>query len=262
MNIFSILGLILAIFVLLTGLKLSSDDIKIFLDYPSLFIVCGGTLAATAISFQLDRILVLVKTFFKIIFNKNVIKYSELIVEIMKIGDAYRKGTSMDSLSPRAKDEFLKEGLTLISDGILKKEQIVKILEDRVENMDHDRREEANKIKVVAKYAPAFGMMGTTIGMVVLLANLGGEDAIKTIGPAMGVCLITTLYGVILANLAFLPVAENLLNHAKDLYIKDSIVIEGIKLIMEKENPVIVAEELNSYLKPKDRLNWKEVIGK
>jgi len=97
--------------------------------------------------------------------------------------------------------------------------------------------------------------------MIVLLANLGGEDAIKKIGPAMGICLITTLYGVILANLGFIPVAENLLHVAKKKHLKNIIVLEGVKLLLEKVNPVIGAEELNSFLPPKDRLNWKKIIG-
>ena len=181
---------------------------------------------------------------------------------MIRIGDAYRKGTPLDGLAAKASDPFLKEALLMVADGILSSERISKILDDRASNQDVERKEEAGKLKVVAKFAPAFGMLGTTIGMVVLLANLGGPDSLKMIGPAMGVCLITTLYGCAIANVAFLPVAENLILHSKSLYLKDLIVIEGIKLIMEKQNPVILAEELNSFLPPQNRLNWKDIVGK
>ena len=150
----------------------------------------------------------------------------------------------------------------MVADGVMTQERIVKILDDRANNQDVERKEEAGKLKVVAKFAPAFGMLGTTIGMVVLLANLGGPDSLKMIGPAMGVCLITTLYGCALSNIAFLPVAENLILHSKNLYLKDLIVIEGTKLIMDKQNPVILAEELNSFLPPENRINWKDIVGK
>jgi chemotaxis protein MotA len=262
MNIFSILGFIMASAVLFIGLRLSTDDLAMFWDVPSVFIVLGGTLASTAIAFQLDRILVLFKTFFKIIFQNSVSKNSGIIVEIIKVGDAYRKGSPLEALAAKVSDPFLKEALIMVADGIIKSEQILKILEDRANNQDVERREEANKLKLIGKFAPAFGMMGTTIGMIVLLANLGGADAVKKVGPAMGICLITTFYGVVIANLAFIPVAENLINHSKAQYLKDSIIIEGIRLIMLKENPVILAEELNSFLSPKERINWKDIVTK
>ena len=119
------------------------------------------------------------------------------------------------------------------------------------------RFEDTRKIKSLGKFPPAFGMMGTTIGMIVLLANLGGEDAMKMIGPAMGVCLITTLYGVIIANLFVIPIGENLEVLSRESQIRNEIILEGIKHIMEKSNPILVAEDLNSFLLPKDRLDWK-----
>jgi chemotaxis protein MotA len=96
--------------------------------------------------------------------------------------------------------------------------------------------------------------------MVVLLSNLSGADAAKTIGPAMGICLITTLYGVALANLLIIPIAENLLSSARELKIKNFIIVEGVRLIMEETNPVILAEELNSFLLPGDRIDWKSAV--
>lgn len=262
MNILSLVALFLAAVVFVAGLRLSTPDLKMFWDVPSVFIVVGGTLTSTAIAYRLDKIVHLFKTFFKIIFIKNVSENSKIISEMIKIGDAYRKGTSLEILAAKVNDTFLKEALIMVADGILTQERIMKILEDRANNLDVDRKEEAAKLKVIAKFCPAFGMLGTTIGMVVLLANLGGPDSLKMIGPAMGVCLITTLYGCALANIMFLPVAENLILHSKNLYLKDLIVIEGAKLIMDKENPVVLAEELNSFLPPESRINWKDIVGK
>src|SRR5690606_14918238 len=134
------------------------------------------------------------------------------------------------------------------------------MMEERNENLYHIHSEDAGKLKIVGKYPPAFGMMGTTMGMIVLLANLNGADAIKKVGPAMGVCLITTLYGTVMANFGFLPLADNLVEQSKETYLKNRIIIEGLKFLHAKENPIIAAEKLNSFLLPGDRLDWKTVL--
>lgn len=257
MNIFSIIGLIISAAILFAGLKMSSDNLNLFFDGPSLFIVLGGTFAATSVAFQLNKIGGLLKIFIKQFLGGKMVDSPAVIKEIMQICEAYRSGESADSLPTKTKDEFLKEGLELIADGFLSKEKVIQILEQRAYNMNQLRSEDTRKIKTLGKFPPAFGMMGTTIGMIVLLANLGGEDAMKMIGPAMGVCLITTLYGVIIANLGFIPIAENLEEIQRQLEAKDNIIIEGVKHILEKSNPVLVAEELNSFLPPTERLDWK-----
>jgi chemotaxis protein MotA len=256
----SYMGLMIALGVLYLGLHMASDNVLIFWDFTSAFIVLGGTFAAMAISFRLDRIFTLIKIFFRHVSGMDKVNYSKLITEIVQIANAYRKGESLDNVTKKIKDPFFKEAVTLLADEILPSDQLVELLDDRVENTNYRYQEDANKMKVLGKFPPAFGMMGTTIGMIVLLSRLGGSDAIKMIGPAMSVCLITTLYGVVIANLGFLPVAENLLEAAKANHIKNTIILEGIKHILEKSNPILVVEDLNSYLPPGQRLDWKQVV--
>ncbi len=257
MNIFSLISLILASAILFVGLRLSTPDLKLFLDGPSLFIVLGGTFAAASISFQVNKIGHIFKIFFRQFLKGKMVDNTKIIENIMSICGSLRSGETLESLSSKASDEFLQEGLTLLSDGILDKEKVVKTLQKRANQMSYIRNEQTRKIKALGKFPPAFGMMGTTIGMVVLLANLGGADAMKTIGPAMGVCLITTLYGVIIANLALIPIAENLEEIQRQMGVKDKIILEGIKHIIDKSNPIFVAEDLNSFLEVNERLDWK-----
>src|SRR5665648_207685 len=233
-----------------------------FWDIPSIFIVVGGTIAATAISFQLDRLVILFKIFFHRVIMGKKTDYRSVIIEMMKISDAYSKGESLDNHISKTKDLFLKDALILVNDDIMSEEELFILLDDRANNMFYTYSEEANKIKAVAKYPPAFGMIGTTIGMIVLLGNLGGSDALKKMGPAMAVCLITTLYGCILANMAVLPIGENLVDSAKELYLKNKIIVEGTKLLVNKTNPVVLAEKLNTFLPPSQRVDWKKVLGK
>jgi len=262
MNIYSIVAFLMSFAVLFIGLRLSTDDLRMFWDIPSIFIVVGGTIAATAISFQLDRLVILFKIFFHRVIMGKKTDYRSVIIEMMKISDAYSKGESLDNHISKTKDLFLKDALILVNDDIMSEEELFILLDDRANNMFYTYSEEANKIKAVAKYPPAFGMIGTTIGMIVLLGNLGGSDALKKMGPAMAVCLITTLYGCILANMAVLPIGENLVDSAKELYLKNKIIVEGTKLLVNKTNPVVLAEKLNTFLPPSQRVDWKKVLGK
>jgi chemotaxis protein MotA len=260
MNINTILGFVIALGVLFVGLKLATDDISMFWDVPSVFIVTGGTLAAAAISFQLNRILAIIKIFIRrMLFGKRY-DLTTTIKEIVQVSEAYVRGENLKTVKDSLKDHFLKEALDMMEDGVIKRDELLEIMEKRNENLAFNYMEEANKIKTVGKFPPAFGMIGTTIGMVVLLGNLGGEDAMKRMGPAMAVCLITTLYGSVLSNLAFVPIAENLIDDTKEVYQKNRIVIEGVKLIMEKQNPILIIEKLNSYLIPSQRLDWKTIV--
>lgn len=261
MNIASIIGFIIATAVLFFGLLLATNEISMFLDYPSLFIVIGGTFAATAISFQIDKLGILIKVFLARIIKGQSIKYEEIIANLMNIAESYRKGEKLLDMANSQSDHFLKEALTLAGEEVLKGDELIDVLKERAKNMHFYYMEETQKFKSMGKFPPAFGMMGTTIGMIVLLGNLGGADAIKMIGPAMGVCLITTLYGVIIANLAVIPIAENLFASTKETYLKNQIIVAGIGLIMNRTNPIVVAEKLNSFLPPSKRLDWKDVVN-
>jgi len=257
MNLFSLVGLLLSTGVFIVGLRMASPNLMLFVDGPSVFIVIGGTFAAMSISFQLTKIGSLFKIFFSQYLKSKSKHVKDNIKNIMQICEGIRAGESLDNLISKANDPFLRECLQLISDGILENEKIMEILKQRANQMNNLRTDDAKKIKSLGKFPPAFGMMGTTIGMIVLLANLGGADAMKMIGPAMGVCLITTLYGCAVANLFLIPVGENIEALTKESEVKNKIILEGVKHILAKSNPVLIAEDLNSFLLPGDRLDWR-----
>lgn len=260
MNIGALIALITAVVVFFYGLVLSGGSVVMFYDFPSLFIVIGGVVAAGAISFQYKRIFTMCLFALKRVLKGKSVNYALLISEIIRAIDEYRKGTSIRTLADKSDDLFFKEGLDLLDAGVMSAEDVFLLMDERNENLFHLHNEDAIKLKTVGKYPPAFGMMGTTMGMIVLLANLNGADAIKRVGPAMGVCLITTLYGTVIANFGFNPLADNLVEQCKETYLKNRIIIEGLKYLHMKENPIIVAEKLNSFLLPGDRLDWKTVL--
>lgn len=261
MNIYSIIGFVLALVVLVGGLFLSTSNIALFYDPVSLFIVFGGTLAAVSISFPLKALFKLIKVFFIRVIRGRAVNYRETIINIVQISEKFRTGTPIEKLKEQSTSHFFTEALQLYEDGIVDTKTLHHILSERIENMYALYMKDTNKFKAMGKYPPAFGMMGTTIGMVVLLANLGGKDAMKTIGPAMGVCLLTTLYGVVIANLTIIPVGENLEDSAQEMYLQNQIILEGFKLMLQKPSPVVLAEQLNSFLLPSERLDWKEILA-
>jgi len=262
MNILTLISFILAIGVFFAGLYLSSPELGMFYDTTSLFIVVGGSIAATAIAFRLNKILIMFKVFMLRVLGANEIKTRPLVTEIILAIDHLKKGKSLNELVDGASDFFFKEALMLVQDGLLERDDLIEVLNDRNNHIVNSYRGETSKLKAIGKFPPAFGMVGTTIGMIVLLANLGGEDAMKKIGPAMGVCLITTMYGAAIANLFLVPMAENLNQNAKEVYLKNEIIIAGATLILDKANPIFAAEKLNSFLNPGDRVDWKEILKK
>lgn len=262
MNFYSIIGFTLAIGVLGGGLFLSTNDVTMFYDPVSGFIVLGGTLAAVSISFPLTQVFKLCKVFLQRVLRGRQVNYKATIANILQVSEKMRTGTPIEKLKEMSNYPFFTECLEMLEDGIMDVDTLQDILGDRIENMYQIYMQDTNKFKAMGKYPPAFGMMGTTIGMVVLLANLGGADAMKTIGPAMGVCLITTLYGVIVANLIIIPIGENLEDSTKEIYLQNKIILEGFRLMLLKTSPVVLTEQLNSFLLPSDRLDWKEVLDK
>jgi chemotaxis protein MotA len=261
MNIYSILGFVFLIAVMIGGVvtTIKPTEYHLISDLPALFLVIGGTLGAAAITVQINRLGLLIKAFFIRIVKGKRNDYKILIKEIMQASESYRRGEAITGLLAKVNDPFFKEGLQLIDDNILKGEELFEVLEDRIGNMYTHYAEEANRFKNLGKYPPAFGLLGTVLGMIALLSNLGGADAMKMIGPAMSTCLVATFMGIVVANVFILPIGDSLADNAKEINLKNKIIVEGLRLINDKTNPIIVAEKLNSFLLPSDRLNWKEM---
>lgn len=261
MNLSAIISLFSGVAVTFVGIYLTTDNMLMFLHGTSLFIVIGGTLAATSISVRISKIFVLLKIFFHKMIRGKTIEFHSVIKELIQLNFAFSDNKDLSVEVKKLKDPFLVECLQLYLDDLVDDEQYFKMLSDRVKNMHKSIMIDVNRFKNIGKYPPAFGMIGTTMGMIVLLSNLGGKDAMKMMGPAMAVCLITTFYGVIISNIMIVPVSENIDDSAQEINLKNNIVVEGLKLIVNNTPPAIMAEELNSHLDQNDRLDWKKVLN-
>jgi chemotaxis protein MotA len=141
--------------------------------------------------------------------------------------------------------------------GYLEAEELHDMLMLRAKTIHGRYLDDAKKFKAIGKFPPAMGLMGAVLGMIALLQTLGKPGAENNLGPAMAVALVATLYGIALANLVILPIADNLTDSASEVNTKNRIIIEGIKLIAENKNRVILTDHLNSYLLPHERNTGK-----
>ena len=155
---------------------------------------------------------------------------------------------------------FLREAVELQIAGGIPDAKIDSILKKRVDFHFLKFEEESHLFKTVARFPPAFGLLGAVSGMIALMSGIASPDAFKTIGPSMAVALVATLYGIALANFILIPLGENVSKWNKEDRLMRSIVLDGLKLLRQKEHPLVVEEHLKSYLLSSDRqkLNIKK----
>lgn len=255
MNLSSLFGVICGVLVLFASLRATSSDLTFFLDLHGILIVCGGTAAAASISFPIRKVLSLFKVFILRVLGKNNVDYHGTIGQILDLNRKASLGLSVLSEAiPSIKHPFLKEAVQLVASGILTDIEIRTTLEQRVKTTESGYLHEANMFRTIGRFPPAFGLLATTLGMIGLLQKLGQPDSQKLIGPAMSVGLIGTLYGIALANLVFIPIAESLTERTQEEMVLRRIIVEGACMLKSQVNPVALREGLNSFLMPKDRV--------
>lgn len=262
MNFSSLFGITLGLLVLGFAIFDSSKNTEIFLNSHAIAIVIGGTLAATLISFPLRTILTLVKVFVRQIFAPRGRAFQQVIQEIVGLAKGHRSDPQyLANNVTKIRTFFLKEAIEMLVQGGIPVAELEVILKRRA--ITHFRRyeEEAEIFKVMAKFPPAFGLLGTTLGMIGLMQTLGSQNSAQLIGPAMATGLTATFYGIAMANFIFIPMAENLVKMTREDKIIREMVIDGIMLIVEKQHPVIVEEHLKSYLLPDQRASLKKIAS-
>lgn len=235
---------------------LSAGGVAIFYDPPSMMIVGGGTIAAALISFPLPRVIGVFRVL-KTAFGREIADPSAYISAIVRLAHKARKESilSLQEDAARIKNRFMRMGLQMVIDG-QPPELVRAVLETELEGL-HVRHEEGAYIfKTMGRFAPAFGLIGTLIGLISMLRSLSGGT--ENLGPGMAVALVTTFYGALSANLFFLPVAEKLTSRSETEVLQIRIIIEGILMIQEGSNPRLLEQRLNAHLQPEQRIQHFE----
>lgn len=256
MDFMSVIGAILGIVLMLIGIVLNKSldgiysinftSMISFYDLTSIAIVIGGTFAALMMSYP-AKFLKNIPKHLKIIFfptKYNPVKYIDELVEFAK--EARINGLlALESKLNDVDDEFLKSSLMMVVDAV-DSEKVKEILESKLDYLDERHAEARSFYERGGAYSPAFGMIGTLIGLVKLLGRMS-EDP-DSIGPNMAVALLTTFYGTVLSNLVFSPIASKLKVRHGEEYLCKMIICEGVQAIQAGDNPKFIREKLMQLL--------------
>jgi chemotaxis protein MotA len=260
MDIATLGGLIAGFGLVLFGTIVSGLNPLDIVHVPSLLITVGGGLSASVVASPLNRLLN-VPNFTKWIVTPRQSDIAGLITTLVNFSErARREGLlSLEDDLAGLDEPFLKKGIQLVVDGT-DPELVRNILETDMENIHNRHNEGAKFWGDLGFFLPAFGMLGTLIGLIQMLKNLGAGDP-TAIGAGMASALITTLYGSFFSNLIALPIQKKLqLRDGDELMVK-AIMIEGILSIQSGDNPRIVKDKLSSFLPPADREALGEAGG-
>lgn len=253
MDLASIIGLVVCLGMIIFGIVTGDEGfaaIKHFLHGQSFIITVGGTFACILAMNPIQDFISGLKSF-TLVFKTPSLDTPQIIKKIIDLSNIARKEglLSLEEAAADLDDAFLKKGILLIVDGT-DPELVRGILETELTCIEDRHKKRIDFWMNIAAMGPAWGMIGTLIGLILMLQNL--SDA-STIGPNMATALITTLYGSMLANWIGTPVATKLKTNSENETMVKEIMIEGLLSIQAGENPRVIEEKLKSFLAPKDR---------
>jgi chemotaxis protein MotA len=249
MDISTIIGLVMGASLLLWAI-LGKSDLGTFIDTGSVAIVLGGAVSAALISFPLGNVLGVAKVVKNCFFSKPA-NATKLIKDMVHFAEVARRDgiLSLENMTGDIDDPFVVSGIQMAVDGT-DPDLIETIMTNELDSIESRHSEGKAVFENIGKYAPAFGMIGTLIGLVIMLQKMDDPSAI---GPAMAVALLTTLYGALVANLIALPMADKLGLRSREELTAKMIVIKGVLSIQSGDNPRIVEQKLKTFLPAKMR---------
>ena len=271
MNLTYIIGLVASLVVFLLGIVMGinigpnvapgTDTITFnpgylwnFFDAASIFIVIGCTFAIVVASYP-GSVLKNIPKHFKVILNAKKFDPMGYIEQLVDLAQTARKNglLSLEEKANQQDDPFFKQAIMLIVDAN-DPDKVRAILENDIECMSARHEDSAALYDKASSVAPAFGMVGTLVGLINMLNNMTiGGDGASSLGKDMGTALITTLYGCILAHMIFGPIANNLRIRDSEEVLCKQIIVEGIMSIQSGENPKFLKEKLLTYMDQKQR---------
>ncbi|TYQ14899.1 UNVERIFIED_CONTAM: chemotaxis protein MotA [Acetivibrio alkalicellulosi] len=257
MDLATLIGIIIGIICIISAIVLGGNLLT-FWSIASVFVVLGGGIASTLISYRVGEMAKVIKVVKKAFFGKDQ-RPQDIIKLLVDLSlKARREGLlSLESDQENIEDDFLKQSLQLVVDGV-EPEVIVESMDLEIENMKSRHGKGAGMFKTMGALFPAWGMIGTLIGLINLLQALDDPSAI---GPAMAIALITTFYGSVLANFVCIPISNKLSLKSKEEIQEKRMIIEGILSIQAGENPRILEHKLKTFLSPQQKEDYDKQSG-
>lgn len=257
MSLGTVLGFIVGIGLFLGAIFVATDNFLVFLNLPSLIMVVGGTLASAFISFEARYVLLSMRMIYRIVFSpqvgRNLLK-SE-VGRVIRWGYTVQK-SGLPALEAEANklkktDRFMAFGVDMVISGY-SGEEVRDILNTTIETSFGRNTVQANILKTMGAISPAFGMIGTLVGLIIMLGNLSEPEKL---GPALAVALVTTLYGVLFARLLYIPAATKIQQREEIVRFRNYLVAEGLSLLAERRSPRYIQDKMNSFLDPAIHFN-------
>lgn len=252
MDIASVIGLVACFALMIFGMVFGKDFSTVlgFVDVPSILVTFGGSFMCIFASYTIPDFVAGLKSM-GLIFKTSSMNVPGIIQKIIELSNVARKEglLSLEEAASDIEDDFLKKGILLIVDGT-DPELVRAIMETELVSVESRHKDKIGFWENIAAMGPAWGMIGTLIGLINMLRDLSD---FATIGPNMSVALVTTFYGSVLANWICAPISTKLKNkNAEEMMVKE-IEIEGLLSIQAGENPRVIEEKLKSFLAPADR---------
>lgn len=258
MDIATLVGILLGLGFTVGGIAMAAvaagASAMVFVSASSFIIVFGGMVASVSVAFPLSEVLKLGAAM-GAVFKGGGVKLGTLVDDVVELAGVGSKGAAdLEKGVEGVRNFFFRDGVQMVVDGY-SEEEIVDILNTRIDYREIREKSQAELFKTMGTMSPAWGMIGTLIGLVIMLAGFGGEGGgTESLGVGMSAALITTFYGALLANLFFLPMAAKLNSRISSTSTMQAMLVEAARLIHQRKHPLIVREKLNSFIPPKE---WK-----
>jgi chemotaxis protein MotA len=245
----NILGLILSSGLFILGFIIHGN-VSLYFNISGLLIVCGGTLSAALISFKLEQLKIVTKVL-GAAYRRPIMKETEIINILIDLSIRSRMEgiLSLQDKENETTIHFLRRALGCLVDGY-KIDQIRDILNTEMYFFRLRREDSERVLRAIADYLPAFGIVGSVVGLITMLGGIGDTSVIL---KAIPIALTSTLYGLILSNFFFLPFASNIKERTNQELLLQKIIMEGVISIESELNPIILKTKLESFLTPSDR---------
>ncbi|MEE8436988.1 MAG: MotA/TolQ/ExbB proton channel family protein [Candidatus Neomarinimicrobiota bacterium] len=261
MDIATLVGIIVGIISIYSGIFLAAAAANAgmggFISGSSFAIVFGGMIASVSVAFPLSDVLKLGSAM-GAVFKGSKLTLGTVVDDAVAVAEVARKGTAeLEKNIDNIKNPFFRDGAQMVIDGYAL-DEMTDILYTRIEYREVREKTQASLFKSMGVMAPAWGMIGTLIGLVIMLSGFGGEGGMDALGSGMSAALITTFYGSVFANLFFLPMSDKLKTRISFTSTLQNMLVEASRLIHQRKHPIIVREKLNSFIPP---VEWKKDEG-
>ena len=254
MDIATLIGLILGVIMVIFSIISGKGDIMAFVNIPGFILVIGGSFSSTMISFPLSEVKKIMGITMKVFLNKQK-DILIIINQLVSLAESARRDglLALEGRLEEIDEPFLALGIRMAVDG-MSAEIVDAIMRTEMEAIEFRHEVGKQFYDAFGRYAPAYGMLGTVVGLVIMLAHMDPE----TIGPGMAMCLITTFYGAIAANIFCLPFVDKLVYYNSREILSMEIMVRGVIAIQAGENPRVVKQKLMTFIPPKFRPEEEE----